>query len=100
MGAGQAEAIAQTLIARGRPAHTPVVVVRDASLASSTTRTGTLGDLARLCAGQAAEGAADGMAGAAVILLGEAMREVVAASKFPQCRSEAITQQHHRRLAG
>ncbi len=68
MGAGQAEAIVATLIAHGVSATTPVVVVRDASLPGSVTRTGTLRQLAALCA-------IDSDApGPAVILFGETMR--------------------------
>ncbi|MBK8738880.1 MAG: uroporphyrinogen-III C-methyltransferase [Betaproteobacteria bacterium] len=82
MGAGQAAAIARTLIARGRAADTPVVVVRDASLPGSTTRTGMLRDLAALCAADGAgdaHGARSAVAGPAMILLGEALREACAA---------------------
>jgi uroporphyrin-III C-methyltransferase/precorrin-2 dehydrogenase/sirohydrochlorin ferrochelatase len=46
MGAGQAEAIAQALIARGLSASTPVAVVRDASLPGTETRDR---DTARAC---------------------------------------------------
>lgn len=50
MGRGQAEAIADALIAAGRPAGTPVAVVTNASLPTSTRRVGTLGNLKRLAA--------------------------------------------------
>lgn len=100
MGAGQAEAIAQTLIARGRSEDTPVVVVRDASLAGSTTRIGTLRDLAALCAADSAEGAEGTVAGPAVILLGEALRAAVAVGELEQHLSEVSIQQLRRQLAG
>lgn len=48
MAAGQAEAIAAALIARGLAATTPVVVVRDASLASREELPMRLAELARL----------------------------------------------------
>ena len=78
MGAGQAEAIAATLIARGRPADTPVAVVRDASLSGSTARTGQLRDLAALCAADDTPGTP----GPAVILLGAALRAAAAARQL------------------
>jgi uroporphyrin-III C-methyltransferase len=73
MGAGQAEAIAKTLIDRGVPATMPVVVVRDASLPDAQTRAGTLRDLPALCAA-----GDDANPGPAVILLGETMRAAIA----------------------
>ena len=76
MGSGQAAAISQTLIAKGLSAGTPVVVVRDASLPQSQARTGTLRELARLCALDD-----DGTPGPAVILLGETMRAAIEASE-------------------
>ena len=97
MGAGQAAAIARTLIARGRPEDTPVAVVRDASLAGSTTRTGALRDLAALCAVESAGGAKPGPA---VILLGEALRAVVATSGLEQHFGEGSMQQPRQQLAG
>ena len=82
MGAGQAAAVARTLIDRGRAADTPVAVVRDASLPGSTARTGMLRDLAALCAMDCAgeaDGARGAVAGPAMILLGAALREAAAA---------------------
>ena len=78
MGAGQAEAIAATLIARGRAADTPVAVVRDASLSGSTARTGQLRDLAALCAADDTPGTP----GPAVILLGAALRAAASAGQL------------------
>ena len=68
MGAGQAEAIVAILLAHGVAATTPVAVVRDASLPQSVTRTGTLKELAALCAIDAES------PGPAVILFGETLR--------------------------
>ena len=97
MGAGRAQAIAQALIARGRSADTPVVVVRDVSLPQSTTRTGSLRDLVALCAADAAAGMA---AGPAVVLLGEAMRAAVAAGKTGMRRGESAAHPLRRRTTG
>jgi uroporphyrin-III C-methyltransferase len=60
MGVGEAEAIAQALIAAGKPSSLPVAVVESASLPASRTVYTTLGALPSL----------HGMAGPAVILLG------------------------------
>jgi uroporphyrin-III C-methyltransferase len=79
MGSGQAEAIARTLVDAGLPAATPVVVVRDASLPHSESRTGTLSELARLCAVDE-----DGTPGPAVILLGETLRAAVEAAEITE----------------
>jgi len=78
MGAGQAEALARTLIENGLPASTPVVVVRDASLPSSITRAGVLRDLPMLCATQD-----DGTPSPAVILLGETLAAAVVKDAAP-----------------
>ena len=72
MGAGQAAAIADALIARGKRADTPVAVVRDASLPGTTTRVGKLSDLVALCAPTVT---GESIAGPAVILVGEALRQ-------------------------
>jgi len=72
MGAGEAEAIASVLIAAGKPASTPVVVVEGASLEGSRRTAGTLRGLAGLVAGLGA--------GPAVILVGEVYAETAAAA--------------------
>ena len=100
MGAGQAAAIAASLIARGRPADTPVVVVRDASLSGSTTRAGVLQDLPALCAAPSTPGADGAIAGPAVILLGAALRTAVAAGELEQCFDRSTVHQLRRQLAG
>jgi uroporphyrin-III C-methyltransferase len=113
MGAGQAEAIARILIARGRPADTPVVVVRDASLPGSSTRAGMLRDLPSLCAVANAEGIAgedstagtterssSKVAGPAVILLGEALRAMVAAGEQEHYLREAADRQLRQHSGG
>ena len=100
MGAGQAEAIAAALIARGRAADTPVVVVRDASLSGSTVRAGMLRDLPALCAAQNMPGAAGTTPGPAVILLGEALRAAVAAGELEQRFDRGSVQQLRRQFAG
>jgi uroporphyrin-III C-methyltransferase len=73
MGAGQAKLIADTLIRRGRPAHTPVALVESASLAGAKVNYATLGELPAL--------AQQAGAGPAVILLGEVLREKLDAQR-------------------
>jgi len=68
MGAGQAAAIRDALLANGRSPATPVAIVRNASLPDASTRRGTLGDLPALCASDDAVAAAQ----PAMILLGDA----------------------------
>jgi uroporphyrin-III C-methyltransferase len=65
MGAGQADKIAATLIARGMAPETPVAVVENASLPAARCLTMRLSELA--CA------ASSGSTGPAVILIGEAL---------------------------
>jgi uroporphyrin-III C-methyltransferase len=65
MGAGEAAAIARTLMARGKPAGLPVVAVENASLPGSRRWTTTLGELPRL--------ADEAFAGPVVLLLGRAL---------------------------
>jgi len=65
MGAGQADAVASALIARGRAPCTPVALAENVSLPSFRVRYGTLAELPHLGAG----------VGPAVILLGEVLRE-------------------------
>lgn len=83
MGAGEAHAIAATLLARGKSADTPIAIVASASLPSEQVQYGTLRDLGALAA----------LAGAApaVILLGEVLREKLAAqlATAVSCRSAA-----------
>jgi uroporphyrin-III C-methyltransferase len=67
MGAGEAEAIAQTLIARGRRADTPVALIENASLASERQWLGRLEELAVIS--RALNG------GPAIIVLGEVLAE-------------------------
>jgi uroporphyrin-III C-methyltransferase len=67
MGAGQAEAVAATLIARGRAADTPVALVESASLPGMHVQYGTLEQLALLAAGAGS--------GPTIILLGDVLRE-------------------------
>jgi uroporphyrin-III C-methyltransferase len=71
MSAGEAEAIASTLIARGKPAHMPVAIIENASLPGMRVAYATLDRLpalARTVAG-----------GPALILVGEVLAERVAA---------------------
>jgi uroporphyrin-III C-methyltransferase len=70
MGAGEAAAIAATLIARGKPASLPVVAVENASLPGSRCWVTTLGELPRL--------ADEVFAGPVVLLLGEALAAAAA----------------------
>ncbi len=69
MGAGEGAAISAALIAAGKSAATPVVIVENASLPNSSHVCGALEDLPRL--------AALGSGGPALILIGEVYREVV-----------------------
>jgi uroporphyrin-III C-methyltransferase len=84
MGAGEAGAIAVALIARGRPAGTPVALVESASMPQVSVRYGTLADLGELAAGCGG--------GPAVILLGEVLREklseqIATATRFQRSAS-------------
>ncbi len=63
MGAGQLEQIAQALLTGGKPAHTPVAIVENASLPHARQWQTTLANLARFNV--------DAWAGPAVIVLGE-----------------------------
>jgi uroporphyrin-III C-methyltransferase len=81
MGAGQAECIAATLVARGREAGTPVALVESASLPESQVRYGTLATLADLAAASGS--------GPAVILLGEVLREKLSAQRDAARRAES-----------
>jgi uroporphyrin-III C-methyltransferase len=67
MGAGEAGAIAQALMDRGRAAATPVAVIESASLPSEQWRFGTLRELGSLARNLGA--------GPAIIVLGEVLRE-------------------------
>jgi uroporphyrin-III C-methyltransferase len=71
MGAGQAQAIAATLIARGKPADTPAAIVESASSAESHVAYGRLDRLDAL--------AASGDGGPALIVLGAVLTERVTA---------------------
>jgi uroporphyrin-III C-methyltransferase len=66
MGAGQAAAISSALIAAGKPAGTPLVMVENASLPDGRRYHGTLGTLAAIATGASG--------GPALILLGEVVR--------------------------
>lgn len=68
MGAGEAVAIAAALIGAGKPAHTPLALVEDASLPGKRVQYATLGDLPRLAT----------RGGATLILLGEVYGEALA----------------------
>jgi uroporphyrin-III C-methyltransferase len=81
MGAGQAAAIAQALIAAGKRADTPVAIVEKASLPDGDAVCGALSELPRL--------AAQLSQGPALILLGEVLRGAAVAVR----RSTARTSQ-------
>jgi uroporphyrin-III C-methyltransferase len=81
MGAGQAEAIAATLVARGSNAATPVALVESASLPQSQVRYGTLATLPHLAAAAGS--------GPAVILLGDVLRERLSAQRDAARRAES-----------
>jgi len=81
MGAGEARAISRALIAAGKPATTPLVVVENASLPEARRNFGTLGSLKSV--------AAAGSGGPALILLGEVYRDsaIIAAWRDVQSSS-------------
>lgn len=81
MGAGEAGAIAEALIAAGKPAATPVAIVESASLPEARKRYATLGDL------EAAAGAV--AAGPVLILLGEVYREALASQIIDACNRQS-----------
>lgn len=64
MGLGTAASIAERLIAAGRDAATPALIVENASLDSEQRRVTTLGALGE---------AADGLAGPAILIVGESV---------------------------
>jgi len=78
MGVGEAQLIASTLMAAGKPASLPVAVVESASLPEQRIRYTTLADLPRLCD--------EGVEGPALILLG------------PQFKARAIAMQQRCRM--
>lgn len=83
MAAGQADRIALELMARGKPAGLPAVVVENASLPDRRIWALTLGELPQF--------AADRLHGPAVILLGEAFRKLSAAETLETAsRANAI----------
>jgi uroporphyrin-III C-methyltransferase len=84
MGAGQAEAIATKLAARGRSRATPVAVAEHVSLPASRVRYGTLGELPAL--------AAEVGGGPAVILIGEVLRERLGTRReaLPRTRTSIV----------
>jgi uroporphyrin-III C-methyltransferase len=73
MGAGDAPAIAEALIAGGKPNGTPVALIENASRKDSRTLAGTLADLPVL--------AEQLNGGAAMILLGEVLRPALAVAE-------------------
>ena len=68
MGVGEARSISAALIAGGKPAATPVVLIENASLPDARWVTGMLKDLARM--------AQTGLGGPALILIGEVYNQV------------------------
>jgi uroporphyrin-III C-methyltransferase len=78
MGAGEAESIARTLIASGKPADLPVAIVENASLPDERIRFTTLSRLPAECA--------DRVAGPAMILLGTQFEDRAAPAE--RCREE------------
>jgi uroporphyrin-III C-methyltransferase len=69
MGAGEAAQLAAQLISHGRPADTPVVIVKNASLASSTKRCLTLLELTSF--------ETETFEGPVLILIGEVYRRLL-----------------------
>ncbi|HEY7238965.1 MAG TPA: uroporphyrinogen-III C-methyltransferase [Burkholderiales bacterium] len=74
MGAGEADAIAAALIGAGKPAHTPLALVEDASLPGMRVQFATLGELPHLAT----------RGGPTLILLGEVFRETSAQRRCPR----------------
>jgi uroporphyrin-III C-methyltransferase len=70
MGAGLADAIRTELLARGKPANTPVALVESASLPERSVLHGTLANLPAL--------ARQAGSGPAVVLLGEVLKDALA----------------------
>lgn len=82
MAAGQADAIAQGLIAAGKPPSTPVALVENASLPQQRAVYGRLRELGALAAGTAG--------GPALILLGDVFSEAAAAARpLPRRKAQA-----------
>lgn len=79
MGAGQAAEIARALIAAGKPASTPLVVIENASLPERRAFAGSLADLEQT--------AARSSGGPVLILLGEVYREAAAWSIIEPCHA-------------
>jgi uroporphyrin-III C-methyltransferase len=77
MGAGEALAISQALIAAGKPATTPVAVIENASLGATVAR-GKLAELPQL--------AAKLSGGPVLILLGEVLSKAVSAAQRATAR--------------
>jgi uroporphyrin-III C-methyltransferase len=81
MGAGEAQFIAATLIERGKPSHTPAVIVENASLPDSRVLFTTLAGLPR---------AAANMTGPALIFIGAAFVAKTAASDVDQAGKKPL----------
>jgi uroporphyrin-III C-methyltransferase len=81
MGASEARAITEALIAQGKPANLPVVAVESASLPNARRWHTTLAELPKL--------AAETFTGPIVLLLGEVFAEAVAASAAEETRHRA-----------
>ena len=82
MGAGEAKAISAALIAAGKPADTPVVVVENASLPAARRFHGRLDGL------EAA--AARGSGGPMLILLGEVLRDSAIIAAWPSAQPSSL----------
>ena len=88
MGAGEAAAIAATLIARGKPARLPVVAVENASLPGSRRWVTTLADLPAL--------ADEAFEGPVMLLFGEVFATAAAAADADRVRARFLeTAQAH-----
>ena len=91
MGAGEAAAIAATLIARGKPTSLPVVAVENASLPGSRCWVTTLGELPRL--------ADEAFFGPVVLLLGEALAAAAADPNRVRTEFLEVAEAHLLRVA-
>jgi uroporphyrin-III C-methyltransferase len=82
MGAGEAKEISRALIAAGKHASTPVVVVENASLPNARRGHGTLGRLEEI--------AAHGLGGPVLILLGEVYRDSAIIERWLSAQSSSL----------
>jgi len=81
MGAREADALADALTRRGLAASTPVAIVENASIDDERCVVGTLGDLGRLAAALGG--------GPAIVVIGQVLREKLAAERLRAAKRES-----------